>query len=44
MAALAEAQSTAAASLAREQRTVAAREQEIADLTLALAARTAEVA
>ena len=42
-AALAEVQQGAAAALEREQRTVAAREQEIADLTLALAERTAEV-
>jgi cytochrome c biogenesis protein ResB len=42
-AAIAEAQTAAAAAMAREQRTVAAREQEIADLTLALAGRTAEV-
>ncbi len=42
-AALAEAQQGAATALEREQRTVAAREQEIADLTLALAERTAEV-
>ena len=42
-AALAETQQGAAAALEREQRTVAAREQEIADLTLALAERTAEV-
>ena len=42
-AALMEAQTAAAAAMAREQRTVAAREQEIADLTLALAGRTAEV-
>ena len=41
--ALAAAHSGAATALAREQRTVAAREQEIADLTLALAERTAQV-
>ncbi len=42
-AALADVEGSAAAAMAQEQRKVAAREQEIADLTLALAERTAEV-